>query len=205
VLLSVPFSRRPWALPSLFRLYRNKKECIKKRQRYRKKTELGREMLDVFRSWTGDRRIELAADAACLRVFFCTAPNLSVVQILEAYAGRWAIESCFRNLKQLMGFADSQARKRAAVELVAPFVALSYTFLILWFIEHAFRRSFTVVPLRSWYRHKEGFSFADVLRTAQRVLAPLDVLGPRRNLHNLRQSRAPVWLPSSAQQLCIIH
>ena len=312
VLVRVPFSRRPWALPILFRLYRNKKDCIKQRQRYRKKTELGREMLDVFRSWTSDRRIELAADAAycndtvtrglpdsivlfgamrpdavlteipappkpgmkggrprkrgavlpkpdalahdervpwktcearlyghsrkvrykeirgqwyraCgvrllrivvvkvttgsirLRVFFCTDANLSVVQILENYAGRWAIESCFRNLKQLMGFADSQARKRSAVERVAPFVGLSYTFLVLWFVEHAFRRQFAVVPLRPWYRHKEGFSFADVLRTAQRVLAPVDVLDPRRNIHNLRLSRTPVRLPSSEEQLCLIH
>ena len=311
VLVRVPFSRRPWALPILFRLYRNKKECIKKRQRYRKKTELGREMLDVFRSWTCDRRIELAADAAycndtvtrglpdsvvllgamrpdavltevpeppkpgakggrprkrgallpkpealardervpwkscdaqlyghkrrvrykemtaqwyraCgvrllrivivkvstgsigLRVFFCTDANLSVVQILEGYAGRWAIESCFRNLKQLLGFADSQARKRAAVHRVAPFVGLSYTFLVLWFLEHAFSRRFAVVPLRPWYRHKEGFSFADVLRTAQRVLAPLDVLDPRRDVRNLRQSRAPVRLPSNERQLCLI-
>lgn len=40
ILVTVPFSRRPWALPILFRLYRNKKECAKKRQQYRKKTEL---------------------------------------------------------------------------------------------------------------------------------------------------------------------
>jgi hypothetical protein len=311
VLIRLPFSRRPWALPILFRLYRNKKDCIKKQQRYRKKTELGREMLDVFRSWTGERRIELSADAAysndtvtrglpdsvvffgamrpdavltevpeaakpsckgrprkrgkvlpkpealagdksvpwktcdahlyghlrkvrykeicgqwyraCgvrllrivvvkvttgsigLRVFFCTDANLSVVQILEGYAGRWAIESCFRNLKQMLGFADSQARKRAAVERIAPFVGLSYTFLVLWFLEHAFRCRFAVVPLRPWYRHKEGFSFADILRTAQRVLAPLDVLDPRRNIHNLRQSRTRVNLPSGQQQLCLFH
>jgi len=148
--------------------------------------------------------VKVSTGSIGLRVFFCTDANLSVVQILEGYAGRWAIESCFRNLKQLLGFADSQARKRAAVHRVAPFVGLSYTFLVLWFLEHAFSRRFAVVPLRPWYRHKEGFSFADVLRTAQRVLAPLDVLDPRRDVRNLRQSRAPVRLPSNERQLCLI-
>ena len=36
VLLPVPFSRRTWALPLLFRLYRNKKECAAKAAPYRK-------------------------------------------------------------------------------------------------------------------------------------------------------------------------
>lgn len=298
VLIRVPFSSRPWALPILFRLYRNKKECDKKRQPYFKKTELGRKMLDVIVGWVGARRIELAADVAfcndtvtrglpasvvlfgamrpdavltalptptgprskggrprqrgavlpkpehfanddahpwkrceaflygrkqkvrykemfaqwyrpCglrllhvvivkvqtgmipIRVFFCTDAKVSVRDILEGYAGRWSIEVCFRNLKQLMGFADSSARKRAAVERTAPFVGFSYTFLIMWFVQHAHMTSFATPPMRPWYPHKQGLSFADVLRTAQRVLAPLDVLDPRRSLDNLQQL-APV-------------
>jgi hypothetical protein len=293
VLVTVPFSRRPWALPILFRLYRNKKECAKKRHPYRKKTELARDLLDVFLGWVGGRRVELAADSAycndtvtrglpksvvlfgamrpdavltalpesrpshqvgrhrkrghvlpkpevlaqddahpwksceanlygrktrvrykelcaqwyraCgvgllrivivkvqtgkigFRVFFGTDAALSVRDILEGYAGRWSIEVCFRNLKQMMGFADSSARKRAAVERTAPFVGFVYTFLIVWFVAHAWTSSFATPPVRPWYRHKQGLSFADVLRTAQRVLAPLDVLDPRRTLDNLRQ------------------
>src|SRR5215217_1011987 len=41
------------------------------------------------------------------RVFFCTDPTRSVREILEGYAERWAIEVCFRNLKQDLGFAQS--------------------------------------------------------------------------------------------------
>lgn len=293
VLVAVPFSSRAWALPILFRLYRNKKECANKRQPYHKKTELGREMLNVLLGWVGERRIELAADSAycndtvtrglpdsvvlfgamrpdavltalpeplsthkpgrrrkrgevlpkpevlahderhpwktceallyghkrtvlykdlyaqwyraCgvrllrvvivkvqtgtlgLRVFFCTDATLSVRDILERYAGRWSIEVCFRNLKQLMGFADSSARKKAAVERTAPFVGFVYSLLVVWFIQYAHTTSFAAPPLRPWYRHKQGLSFADVLRTAQRVLVPLDVLDPRRSLDNLHQ------------------
>jgi hypothetical protein len=64
ILVRVPFSHRVWALPVLFRLYRNKKECEAKGQPYSKKTELAREMLDVLVGWVGKRRIEVAADSA---------------------------------------------------------------------------------------------------------------------------------------------
>jgi hypothetical protein len=293
VLVRVPFSRRPWALPILFRLYRNKKECTRKRHPYRKKTELARDMLDVFHRWVGDQRVEVAADAAycndtvtrglptsfvlfgamrpdavltelpderaaaptgrrrrrgavlpkpealacddgkpwrtceadlygqrrkvrykevygqwyracgvgllrvlvvkvssgaiSCRVFFCTDASRSVREILEGYAGRWAIEVCFRDLKQDLGFAESSARKRAAVERVAPFVGLIYTLLVAWFTEHAYTHSLATPPIRPWYPHKQGFAFADVLRTAQRVLAPLDVLDPSRSVDNLHR------------------
>jgi hypothetical protein len=63
VLVNVPFSARVWALPVLFRLYRNKKECAAHDGDYQKKTELARQLIDVFVTWT-DRRIELAADSA---------------------------------------------------------------------------------------------------------------------------------------------
>jgi hypothetical protein len=53
-------------------------------------------------------------------------PTWAAQQVLETYAGRWAIEVCFRDMKQQVGFADSSARQRAAVERTAPFVGLSY-------------------------------------------------------------------------------
>src|SRR4030095_305592 len=62
VLVCVPFSERTWALPLLFRLYRNEKECLKKGIPHRKKTQLAREMVDLCVGWIGERRIELAAE-----------------------------------------------------------------------------------------------------------------------------------------------
>jgi hypothetical protein len=297
ILVPVPFSRRTWALPVLFRLYRNQKECAANGHVYRKKTELAREMLDVVVGWVGGQRVELAADSAycndtvmrnlpnsivlfgamrpdavltapppkhqdkrggrpcvrgqglpkpealakderqpwqscevelygtrrkveyktccaqwyraCgarllrvvvvrvqtgsigIRVFFCTDATLSVREILEGYAERWAIEVCFRDLKQYLGFADSSARKQAAVERVAPFVGFSYTILVLWFARGAHLTPFATPPLRPWYPHKQGLSFADVLRAAQQVLTPLDVLDPASSFDNLRKTPAP--------------
>jgi hypothetical protein len=110
---------------------------------------------------------------------------------LETYAGRWEREACFRNLKQLLGFADSSARKKAAVERTAPFVGLVYSTLILWFAAGAHRSPLAAPSLRPWYPHKRGFSFADVLRTAQRALGSIDVLDPRSSINNLRKRRPP--------------
>lgn len=63
VVVCVPFSSRNWALPILFRLYRNKKACRRKDRPYRKKTELAREMLLLVDGWLGSRRIEVSADS----------------------------------------------------------------------------------------------------------------------------------------------
>ena len=64
IVVRLPFSHRPWALPVLFRLYRSKKECAKKGHSYRKKTELARDMLDILVFWAGDRPIRLCGDNA---------------------------------------------------------------------------------------------------------------------------------------------
>jgi hypothetical protein len=51
-------------LPILFRLYQNKKTCTKLNREYRKKTELGRELVDLVVSWTAERPVELSGDSA---------------------------------------------------------------------------------------------------------------------------------------------
>jgi hypothetical protein len=297
IIVRLPFSSRPWALPVLFRLYRNKKECLGKGHPYRKKTELARELVDLLATWSGERRIFLAADSAycndtlmrelattvvvfgamrpdavltalptdrerrktgrrrtrgrvlpkpgalaksqrhpwkrcqaelygrrrtvfykmldaqwyraCggglvrivvvkslqgaipFRVFLCTDVALTVTTILETYAGRWAIEVCFRDLKQLLGFADSSARTRAAVERTAPFVGYIYTLLVLWFTDSVWTTSAAALPVRPWYPHKKGLCFADVLRTARSVLGHLDVLDPARSIEDLRKRPPP--------------
>lgn len=129
--------------------------------------------------------------AVPFRVFVCSDPSVAVPAVLETYAGRWAIEVSFRDLKQQLGFADSSARKRAAVERTAPFVGYIYTTLVLWFAQSAWRTDVATPPIRPWYRHKRYFSFADILRTAQRTLSPLDVLDPVRSLDYLRIASQP--------------
>ena len=121
------------------------------------------------------------------RVFFCNDPMLNVTTILETYARRWAIEVTFRDLKQLLGFADSPARLQAAVLRVAPFVGLLYSVLVLWFAEGAWKSTFAALPVRPWYRCKATLCFADVLRTAQRMLSSVDISDPARLFDDLQK------------------
>lgn len=297
VVVSVPFSKRPWALPILFRLYRNKKEATRKGSNYQKKTELTREMLDIIVQWTNGVRIEVAMDCAycndtvmrglpssvvvvgsmrpdaaltaspkpkptgqrrgrppvrgvrlpspekiardgrqkwksctlriygelrsityktidaqwyraCgarllrivivqmeggtvpIRVYFSTDTTLPAERILMGYAARWSVEVCFRDLKQLLGFGDSSARKAESVLRTAPFVGLTYTILVIWFMEGAHASVFAAPPFRPWYSHKSGLCFADILRAAQRVLVHLDVLDPARSIDDLGKRSA---------------
>ena len=139
------------------------------------------------------RIIIVATDSGALpyRVFFSFDATSEPRVVLETYAGRWGIEVFFREAKQLLGFADSQARKEAAVRRVAPLVGLLYSTLVLWFAERVHRMPIAAPPLRPWYPHKVGLCFADVLRTARRALDTADVLVPSRHSDNLRQLRRP--------------
>jgi hypothetical protein len=293
VLVRVPFSSRTWALPVLFRLYRNEADSKGSGEPHRKKTTLAREMVDVLLTWS-DRPIELCADSAyscdtvlrdlpCrvvftgamrpdavltrppkkrrrarksgrplkrgvavpkpsqifrskhfpwqsaqvtlyghtrtvrfkavraqwyraagtrelvivivevttggmpFRVFFSTNSSLTPVQVLERYERRWAIEVTFRDLKQQLGFGQSQARKREAVERTTPMVGLSFSLLVLWYSRGIYETRIARFPCRPWYPWKREHAFADVLRTARRTLDPVDVLDPRRALANLRR------------------
>lgn len=61
IVVNVPWSQRPWAVPVLFRLYRGKKEAG---ESYRKKTVLAREMLDLVLAWLPETtRLRLLLDS----------------------------------------------------------------------------------------------------------------------------------------------
>jgi hypothetical protein len=279
ILIPVPFSTRRWALPVLFSLYRNKKECEKAGDGHLKKTERAKRLLGVLLARLGDRQVCLAMDnayccglllkdlpdnvtvygamrsdaalcapppprrarrgrpslygkrlpdldsiakdakmpwkkttaflygekhrvtyktltaqwrAVCedrllrivlikcvkgnipFRVVFSTENRDSASAVISGYGHRWNIEVTFRELKQELGFADSSARKPMAVLRTAPFVGLVYSALVLWFLDR--RSGKAELPARPWYRQKQGVSFADILRAAQRSLQPLDII-----------------------------
>jgi hypothetical protein len=133
--------------------------------------------------------------AVRMRVFFCTDSERSVGDVLLTYAGRWSIEVCFKDLKQHLGFADSSARKKAAVERTAPFVGYVYVLLVLWFADGIWNSPLATPPIRPWYRHKRHASFHDVLRAAQRLLLAVDVLDPARGIENLPHLTADLRHP----------
>jgi hypothetical protein len=80
VVVRLPFTPRPWALPVLFRLYRTHGDCDTAGDVHRKKTELAREMLTAVRGWVPDRTLDLAIDQAyCNRTVLHDRPPRLVV------------------------------------------------------------------------------------------------------------------------------
>lgn len=137
--------------------------------------------------------VQVKGGSLPLRVFFSTDATLPAHEVLEEYAGRWAIEVLFRDLKQSLGFAASRARTRLAVLRTAPFVAYCYTLLVLWYVElsrSAARLDTKALrlPTRPWYRQKDFVSFADVLRMAQATLASTNWRASRRFLADLHDT-----------------
>ncbi|HEU4409040.1 MAG TPA: hypothetical protein VFS43_27520 [Polyangiaceae bacterium] len=74
-----------------------------------------------WRRGTGERRLRVVAmrcarGSVPVRVFFATDPGWDARAVLEGYAdGRWSIEPCFRDGKQLLGLDEPSARAEAAV------------------------------------------------------------------------------------------
>jgi DDE superfamily endonuclease len=66
--------------------------------------------LATYRVAYGRIRVVLVKEADGWEAFFCTDPEASVAQVLEAYADRAAIEQGFKDLKEVHGVGQQQVR-----------------------------------------------------------------------------------------------
>ncbi len=86
LLVHLPGMPRPYALPLLFRLYRNKDTCPE--DTFKTKLQLAREMLDQLLRWAPGRRIHLMLDGA-----YCTAPMLADLPDEVVVFGRMRVDA----------------------------------------------------------------------------------------------------------------
>lgn len=92
LVVPVPFARRGFALPLLFRLYRTEADCARHGVAYRKRTELARELVDVVLGWlepeAGARPVSLALDNGYANhtVLGGLPPRVTVVGAMRADA-----------------------------------------------------------------------------------------------------------------------
>ena len=156
-----------------------------------------REQVVTYQSWTaqwyracGGRLLRIAqvmtsGGEVPFRVFFCTDPDVPVWYLLQRYSSRWSIEVTFFDLKQYLGFGDSQAWTQKAVERTAPFAAYLFTIIVTWFATEASGSRLDTWPVRPWYLHKQAPSFQDMLGAAQRAALLSGVFDPASNSNNL--------------------
>ena len=77
---------------------------------------------------------------------------------------RWALEVCFRDVKQLLGFEDPPNRVSKATQRTAPLAFYIYDLALLWHARCGHRVEADSLRPRTWDRQKSSVSFEDVLR-----------------------------------------
>jgi hypothetical protein len=97
--------------------------------------------------------------------FCCTDLTVRVAFLLQTYAARWTLEVTFFLLKGLLGFDEPQNQTALAVRRTAPFAAMVFALIVLWYAAELQAGRVATWATRPWYRRKAAPSFADVLAT----------------------------------------
>jgi hypothetical protein len=95
--------------------------------------------------------------------FFSTDLDMSGVDIVHCYTGRWAIEVVFRETKQYLGMNHAQARKKKAVLRITPFCLWLNSLIKAWFVVESRKAQPTLPGIDPWDAHKDTISFQDML------------------------------------------
>ncbi len=94
----------------------------------------------------------------------CTAPNLDLKTIVQAYIYRWEIEVNHHDEKSIIGVAHAQTRNPQAVDRQPQLQVAAYSLLQLASIlAHGFNRTEDYLPLPKWRRGSPRPSAADLL------------------------------------------
>jgi hypothetical protein len=100
--------------------------------------------------------------------FFSTDLAATGAEIASRYAGRWAIEVTFRDVKQDLGGENPQSWKRQGPERAAALSLWLHGLVWCWYLDtHPRGATWTTKP---WYRHKATPSFLDALAALRRLL-----------------------------------
>ena len=100
--------------------------------------------------------------------FFTTDTHATGAQVATRYATRWAIEVCFRDVKQDLGGHQPQTWKRRGPERAAALSLWLHATIWCWYLQtHPTGATWTPRP---WYRTKSTPSFLDALAALRRVL-----------------------------------
>lgn len=104
------------------------------------------------------------------QVFFTTHPALSPARIVEAFVGRWSLETTFQEAREHLGLETLRNWSENSVKRSVPFLLGLYSLIVVWFELHVEEPE--SVPIEwPWYK-KAHVTFSDMLRAAR-----ADILG----------------------------
>ena len=101
---------------------------------------------------------------------FDTNIRTSAIQIVEAYARRWPLERSFQDTKQKLGMEQHQTQLPASVRRCAPFSMLTYSLVVLWYLQagHHLAKKMTTHH-DPWYQKTARPSFTEMLACLRRA------------------------------------
>lgn len=98
--------------------------------------------------------------------FFCTDPAMVAAEVVEAYTGRWSIETTFHEMRRHLGLETTSVRTKASVLRTAPTLFGLYSVVALMF---AGLREAERQPAVRW-RGKATVTFSDAITAVRRRL-----------------------------------
>src|SRR3954454_2459437 len=110
------------------------------------------------------------------RVFVCSDPAQSALQILTWYAMRWAVEPTFQEARRHLGFETQRQWSDLAIHRTTPVLLGFFSLVTLWAADLA-RTGKLAVLGAAWYK-KPDPTFADCLAAVRRVLWAEEAVTP---------------------------
>lgn len=100
--------------------------------------------------------------------FFSTDLTMNAEEVISVYAGRWAIEVCHRDVKQLVGGEQPQSWKHKGPERAAALAFWLHAAVWLTYLAASGNQPTMTSP--DWYPKKATPSFADAMAEVRRAL-----------------------------------
>ncbi len=96
---------------------------------------------------------------------FTTDLEMSIVQVVECYVGRWDIEVTFEELREHLGLETTRGHCKNTILRVEPCIFLAYTFVVYWFINLPKQKQNRLFV--QWHG-KSSITFADAITAVRR-------------------------------------
>lgn len=103
------------------------------------------------------------------RLFVCSEPARTALEILTWYAMRWAVEVTFEEVRRHLGVETQRQWSDLAIERTTPLLFGLFSLVTLWASQLATKMGNLPVLGASWYR-KTDPTFSDCLAAVRRVL-----------------------------------
>lgn len=109
--------------------------------------------------------------------FFTTDTEMTPVQIIGTFTGRWSIETTFQEVRAYLGLETTRGRKQQTVLRVAPCLFGLYSFVALLYAQ--LPKRFRGATIISWVGKRE-ITFSDAITATRQWLWLEEVLGTPR-------------------------